>query len=260
VRCGYCGDGAVVGIAVAAAACLIGVSIGIVGIGGIFLIPLLLAAGIPQEDAIGTSLVTFTVTGAIATVIFARRGAIDWRSAAFTSAGSVAGGPLGAKLSVLMPPSAVGACFAAFLVGTGTLALLRKKDERERSPAPGVRWPGLVLCGLAVGIGSGITGVGGPAILVPLLLLLKFPTSVAVGISQPNAVAASASAALGHLAFGRVDGRLAALLSVVAGGGTLVGANMHAKFSAEMLRKLVGAACIVLGLWLGGALLHRLGT
>ena len=203
---------------------------------------------------------TFTVTGFIATVIFARRSAIDWRSAIYTSIGSVAGGPVGAKLSVLLPAIVVAGVFAVFLIGTGVTTLARKSRETERPSGARVRWPALVVCGLAVGIGSGITGVGGPAILVPLLLLLKFPTSVAVGISQPNAIAASASGALGHLAFGRVDGVLAALLSVLAGAGVAFGAIVHAKFSADVLRKIVGAACIALGLWLSGQLLHRLMT
>jgi uncharacterized membrane protein YfcA len=233
-------------------------SIGIVGIGGIFLIPLLVYSGVAQENAIGTSLVTFTVTGLIATIVFARRSAIDWRSASLTSLGSVVGGPLGAKLSVALPAMAVAACFACFLIGTGVTALARKTVERDPSAAPHVGWPALVLCGLAVGVGSGLTGVGGPAILVPLLLLLDYPASVAVGISQPNAIVASASGALGHLAFGRIDGVLAATLSLVAGVGVAFGAVIHAKFRADVLRNFVGTACIALGLWLSGQLIYRL--
>lgn len=219
---------------------------------------MLVGSGLRLEDAIGTSLVTFTLTGVVATAIYGRRSAIDWRSAALTSAGSIVGGPLGAKLSVWLPEIAVSACFAAFLLGTGAATLLRRGivtvQPLERVTIGG---PALVACGLGVGLGSGLTGVGGPALLVPLLLLLKLPSAVAIGISQPNAIAASASGALGHLLFGRVDLPLAAFLSVAAGAGVVVGAVIHTRFSAEALRRIVGAACIALGLWLGGQLLYH---
>jgi len=230
-----------------------------VGIGGIFLIPLLAAAGLRLEDAIGTSLVTFTVTGIVATAIYARHKAIDWRSTALTSLGSLVGGPIGAKLSVWLPESAVSACFAAFLIITGVAAVARRGAvETGGSTFPKIGGPVLVACGTVVGVGSGLTGVGGPAILVPLLLLLKIPSSAAIAISQPNAIAASASGALGHLAFGRIDFTLAATLSVVAGTGVAAGAAIHRRVGGGTLRKVVGAACIVLGLWLSGKLLQRL--
>ncbi len=219
----------------------------------------MVGAGLRLEDAIGTSLVTFTVTGIIATIIYGRRSAIDWRSTVLTSAGSIVGGPLGAKLSVWLPEIVVSACFAAFLLGTGATTLLRRSAvELELEKRARLGWPALVVCGLTVGIGSGLTGVGGPAILVPLLLLLKVPSGVAIGISQPNAIAASASGAVGHLVFGRINLPLAGSLSLLAGAGVAFGAAIHNRVSGAMLRKIVGTACIALGLWLSGQLLHRL--
>ena len=240
-------------------ACIIGVCIGLVGIGGVFLVPLLVATGLPLEDAIGTSLVTFTVTGIVATAIYGRRSGIDWRSAMLTSAGSIVGGPIGAKFSVWLPEIAVRACFAAFLMVTGATTLLRRSgSELTGLERPQIGWPALVACGTVVGVGSGLTGVGGPAFLVPLLLLLKVPSSAAIGISQPNAIAASASGALGHLVFGRINLPLAALLSIAAGSGVTLGDALHKRFSGDALRKIVGVACIVFALWLSGQLLHRL--
>lgn len=241
----------------AVGALFVGVSIGLVGIGGIFLIPILTAAGVGLEEAIGVSLVTFTVTGIVATAIYGRRGAIDWRSTVLTSLGSLAGGPFGAKLSVWLPEIVVSGCFAAFLLITGVTAIARR-GAAAGGAGPAIAWPILVLCGLVVGVGSGLTGVGGPALLVPLLLLLKFPSGAAIAISQPNAIAASASGALGHLAFGRIDFGLAAALCVVAGTGVAAGAAVHRRVGAATLRRVVGAACIVLGIWLSGKLLQRL--
>ena len=224
-----------------------------------FLIPLLHYSGLPLETAIGTSLLTFTATGIVATLIYGRRGAIDWRGAALTSAGSIVGGPLGARLGVWLPEIAVSACFAAFLIVTGASTLLRRDRPAELPSRLRLRWPVLVASGLGVGVGAGLSGVGGPALLVPLLLLLGLPSRAAIGISQPNAIAASASGALGHVLFGHVDVPLAAWLSVVAGAGVVFGAGVQERFRSEVLRKIVGTACLVLGAWLGVQFLRRLG-
>lgn len=248
-----------VGISVAVGAVVIGISIGLVGVGGIFLIPLLVFAGFGLEDAIGISLVAFTVSGIIATAIYWRRSAIDWRSAALTSAGSVVGGPLGAKLSLWLPVLAVSGCFAAFLLVTGITTLLRSGTSKLKSTqSPHVSSPVLVGCGLVVGVASGLAGVGGPAVLVPLLLLFRFPAGAAVAISQPNAIAASGAGAVGHVLFGRIDVGTAAFLSVLVGAGTAFGAIIHERVARQSLRTIVGLACLLLGLWLSGELVRKL--
>lgn len=222
------------------------------------MIPLLAANGMRLEEAIGTSLLTFTATGVIATALYGMRGGIDWRSAALTSAGSLAGGPFGARLGVWLPEIVVAALFAAFLLFTGVTAFVRPPAVAG-TPKRRHGWPILVAAGILVGLGSGLTGVGGPAILVPLLLFLEVPAGMAVGISQPNQIAASAGGALGHLLFGHVDVPLAGLLSVVTGCGVAAGAIVHRSVPAGTLRKIVGAACVVLGLWLAFGLAHRAG-
>ena len=57
----------------------VGALIGAVGIGGVLLIPALTAfAGLPIQTAMATALFTFTFTGIVGTVMFQRRGSIDW--------------------------------------------------------------------------------------------------------------------------------------------------------------------------------------
>ena len=232
----------------------IGVSIGLVGIGGIFLIPLLVWSGFSLETAIGTSLLTFTVTGVVATIVYMMHGVIDWRAALITSAGSLASGAFGAKLGTMLPDRVVTACFAAFLLLTGLFALFGRRLFAHASQRP-LRATTLVLCGVIAGAGSGLTGVGGAAVLIPLLLLAGVSPPVAVAISQPNSIFASASGAAGHVLFGHVDFRLAAYLALFCGTGVIVGAIVHRRVSAEHLRTLVGVAVLCLAVWLIGKLL-----
>ena len=236
-------------LAVFSATTAIGVSIGVVGIGGVFLIPLLVWFGTPLETAIGTSLVTFTAAAIVATIVYARHGTIDWRAALLTSAGSLASGTAGAKLSTLLAPGIVTAAFAFFLVVTGVSALRLPRVTRA-SGKSGLSAASLVGCGVVTGLGSGLTGVGGNAILVPAMLMLGEAPGTAVAISQPNAIFSAASGALGHVLFGRVDFRLAALLIVYCCAGVVAGALLHRRIGTEVLRKFIAVSVLVLAFYL----------
>jgi uncharacterized membrane protein YfcA len=242
-------------VVVLAGTSVVGVSIGLVGIGGIFLIPLLVWWGLPLETAIGTSLVTFTIAGVVATIVYTLHGSIDWRAALITSAGSLASGAFGAKLSSMLPDRIVTACFAAFLLLTGLFALFGRRVFTHAAATPRrLSVVTLVVCGVLTGIGSGLTGVGGPALLVPLLLLAGASPAVAVAISQPNAIFSAASGATGHILLGHVDLHLAAYLSVFCAIGVVAGAIAYRYVSAERLRTIVGVAVLVLAIWLIGKL------
>jgi uncharacterized membrane protein YfcA len=239
-----------------AGAWTVGLLIGLIGIGGIFLIPLLVAAfGLTLESAIGTSLVTFTATGCISTAIYAAKGRIDWRLAILTSIGSIVGGVVGARIGVALPGATMALVFAAFLLFAGVSAIVRS-FEHGRDDASYRRLAAIpaLAVGTIVGVGSGLTGVGGPAILVPLLLLLRIPATVAIAASQPNGIAASASGALGHVLYGHVVFPVAAWLIAVVGVGVVVGSLLHRRFSARALQPLIGGACVVLAIW---TILHR---
>lgn len=229
----------------------IGLLIGLIGIGGIFLIPLIVATyGTSLESAIGTSLLTFTATGCISTAIYAVKGRIDWRMAGYTSCGSIVGGVLGARIAVALPARTMTLVFASFLLFAGISAIVRSFDRRENVGTRTTFGAGPSLAiGAIVGVGSGLTGVGGPAILVPLLLLFRVPAAIAIAVSQPNQIAASASGAIGHLLYGHVDLEMAVRLVFVVGVGVVAGSLLHRRFSGNALQPLIGAACVVLAVW-----------
>jgi len=243
-----------------ACALLIGVAMGLVGVGGIFLIPLLVALeGLTVQQAAGTSLATFVATGLVGASLYAAHGRIDWRMATLTSAGSLVAGPLGAALSVNLPQGAVKLVFALFLLAAGVNALMPRlaghSTLTDVGNTPRLGRPLLLACGALVGFGAGLVGVGGPVILVPLLLMLHVSPALAVGVSQVNQVVASASGAAGHLAFGSIDPALAAILTVFEVVGVIVGALASRRVSAARLKGAVGILCLVVALWTAAGLL-----
>lgn len=243
-----------------AGALLIGGAMGLAGVGGFFLIPLLVALeGLTIQQAAGTSLVTFVCTGLVGAALYAARGHVHWRMALLTSAGSLVAGPLGAATSVSLPQWAVQLVFAGFLLYVGVRALAPGVVPPGRRPTdrpPAQLGTGALLgCGVLVGFGAGLIGVGGPAILVPLLVLAGIPIPLAVGVSQVNQVVASASGAAGHLLFGQVDLRLAAILTLFEVVGVWIGARLSRRASPARLETVVGVLCVGVALWTLGGLL-----
>ena len=59
--------------------------------------------------------------------------------------------------------------------------------------------------GAVAGFGSGLTGRRGPALSVPLMVLLGFPALVSIGVSQVIQIVAAMSGTLGNLRYGTID-------------------------------------------------------
>ncbi len=81
--------------------------------------------------------------------------------------------------------------------------------------------PVLLGLGLAVGVLSGMFGVGGGFITTPMLIFLGVPPAVAVGTGTSQVVASSVSGALAHWSRGNVDMKMGFYLII----GGLFGAT-----------------------------------
>jgi hypothetical protein len=80
----------------------------------------------------------------------------------------------------------------------------------------------IVGAGFAVGILSGMTGVGGGFLMTPLLLMMGIPSAVAVGTDSAQIAGTGSSGALAHSRLGNVDIKLG--VTILAGsliGGTI---------------------------------------
>ena len=105
----------------------------------------------------------------------------------------------------------------------------------------------LALIGTAAGIFSGLFGVGGGTVIVPLLILwLGFGERVATGTSLAAiALIAAAGAALHAGAFGNVDLGDAALLGVPAIGGVVAGTWLQQRVPERWLSLFFAALLLV---------------
>lgn len=231
----------------------VGVLIGAVGIGGILLIPALTAfAGLGIHEAMATALFTFAFTGITGTVMFQRRGSIDWRITTPVCIGAVLFAFLGAWINSLIQPKALAVILAGIIIFAGvyTLATWRGLRQPAFHHSSKAQQALLGAIGSVSGFGSGLTGVGGPALSVPLMVLFGFPALASIGASQVIQIIAAVSGTVGNLEFGTVNFTVAVVVTLLEIAGVFVGARIAHAANIQSLKTFVAVLCIVVGIFL----------
>ncbi len=106
-----------------------------------------------------------------------------------------------------------------------------------------------VLIGFFTGVCSGLLGVGGGFITIPLLLLARVPMEAAITANLVFVFFTSASGTARHGFQGRVDARLAVSVALPSVVTTSLGALLTARVPASVLQYIL-VICILVGLYL----------
>jgi uncharacterized membrane protein YfcA len=230
---------------------VVGLLIGAVGIGGVLLIPAInLLAGLPIQTSMATALFTFIFTGALGTYLFHRRGSIDWSITIPLCLGAAVFGFFGAWANSRIDGKVLTMILSGLIIFAGLNTLFKRTAETAAPFHKSLRKQQILLLaiGSVSGFGSGLTGVGGPALSVPLLLLFGFPPLAAIGASQVIQILAAVSGTAGNLEYGSIDFRLAAAVAVLEIAGVALGVKIIHAMRAGSVRSIVGALCIMVGI------------
>jgi hypothetical protein len=239
-------------LTVAATALAAGLLIGLTGIGGVLLVPVLTqAAGVPLDRAVAASLLGFLVAGIYAAFVHLRRARLEPKPVVALCMAAAAGAVAGAATLDWLPASAVRLLIALLCFASGLHALLSKPLPKKGSPSA----TSLAALGAPVGYASAISGTGGPVTLIPLLLVLGTPAApaVALGLAAQLPIALSATAV--YAFEGRIDLRLGATLGALLVAGTFIGARLSSRLSGRGLTRVVALTLIGVGVWYGYATL-----
>ncbi len=99
----------------------------------------------------------------------------------------------------------------------------------------------LFLLGIVAGVLGALLGLGGGVFLVPfLVLVLRVPMHLAVGVSLTTVIATSSVVTAGRAGRSLINLRLGMLLEVATTAGGLTGGLVAALFAAATLQKLFG--------------------
>ncbi|MDP3519129.1 MAG: sulfite exporter TauE/SafE family protein [Hydrogenophaga sp.] len=240
---------------------LAGWLIGATGIGGVLVVPVLGALeGVDLPRAIAASALAFALPGAVA--LWRLRGHAEGLRT--TSAASPL--PVASLVWGAVPGSLLGAALvhqvdkAWLLAGLATLALasglrgLRPQGAAQGVVRPLARRQAGVL-GALVGLGSGLSGTGGPVLLVPLLMALRQPLPATVAAAQAIQLPVALSAGAMHAWSGALDLPLALQLGAWLLLGSMAGQWAARRIAVSQLQRLVSLLLVATGLWLGWRLL-----
>jgi uncharacterized protein len=204
-----------------------GLMSGLFGVGGgTVIVPLLvLLLHFDQRLAAGTSLAAIVPTSIVGVISYAVHGSVAWVPALILAAGAVVGAQIGTWLLPRLSQTVLRWCFIGFLVAVIVSLFLVIPSRDAQLELTWITVPGLVLLGLITGVLSGLLGVGGGIVVVPVLILL-FGTSdlIAKGTSLLMMIPTAISGTVGNMRRRNVDLFAAALIGIAACTTTALGA------------------------------------
>ena len=222
-------------------ALLIGLSLGLLGAGGsILTVPALVyGLGFAAKPAVATSLFVVGLTSLVGAVVHWRLGNVRVPSAALFGGLAMAGAFAGARLSAFLSAATQMTGLAVVMLAAGVSMLVRPSSSPEdQAPRVATRPAMLVPVALAVGVLTGVVGVGGGFLVVPALTLLaRVPMRQAVGTSLAVIALNSAAGFTGYLGVVPVDWSFLARVAAVAAVGGLAGAALTRVAPAAALRR-----------------------
>lgn len=192
---------------------------GLFGIGGgVILVPMLvMILGFQQRLAAGTSVAAILPAAVIGGIGYAVQGNVDWIAAALLAAGVIVGAQIGSYLLSRVPTGFLRWMFMAFLLGVIVslwFVVPQRDDVIEINWITGAL---LVLTGLITGVLSGLLGVGGGVVVVPVLMFFFGASDlIAKGTSLIMLIPGSISGTLGNARRKNVDIRSAVVLGIAA--------------------------------------------
>ena len=227
---------------------VVGLLVGVLGIGGgIVLVPALtLLLGFDQHTAQGTSLfMQLPPLGLGALMLYWRKGFVDRRAGVACALGIFLGSYFGSRAAIGIDPETLKGLFGGFLLIAAAL-LGRPGTNRTRPPIPeNPRLAFVFFLACSVGVLSGLFGVGGGILLVPLqVLALGFEQHMAQGTSLVALVPPTGLLAFVNYArAGEVDWKVGLLIVPGIFLGGLAGGRIALRLPPVAMRRVFLCCC-----------------
>jgi len=257
-------------VAVGLAAGTVGSLVGLGG--GVIIVPALIflsrwfgQLAVTPQVATGTSLAVIVVSSLSSSIAYYRQRKVDFKSALLFFAGSGPGAMAGAALNARMTGGGILIGFGAFLIAMAFLLAVRDRLGKRHmrwtvrrtytDPASGETFEygyakSLALAvSFATGMLAGLFGVGGGALMMPVLLVLfHFPVQVAAATSMFMIFLSSLPGTFTHAHYGHIQWLYAALLAPGAWAGGKLGAWLSLRLKTRTLTLILRLMLVVIGL------------
>lgn len=239
---------------------MIGLLLGSVGGGGsLIAVPALVYLGDQTvRGAQAGALLVVIVASAVGFASYLRRGEVRWRAGLAFGLAAAVSSLAGSLLSRQLDPNVLLLAFSPVMI-VGAVAMVGERAQTESTFRPwrlGVNLPSVVkvtLFGLAVGWLTGLFGVGGGFVIVPVLILgLGFAMTEAVGTSLLVIIVSSLVAFAERLHGSELDWQIVGPFAGAAVLGVLLGSVLGLRTSSEALTRWFAVLVVATALYTGG--------
>lgn len=234
--------------------------------GGVLLTPILaLHFNIPIREAIGTSLVAVITTSTASSSVHLQRHTTDIRLGMTLELATAFGAAMMAYLVGYFNRNLLEGLFAGFLLYSAITILTKGgKMSGENAPLPQngeippyepQRYPLGLSASLLAGALSGLLGIGGGPIKVPVMFIfMNVPLMVATATSNFMIGVTATASAIVYYRRGDILTEIAAPLAV----GVFVGSLLGARFAPRVHSKVIAYLLVAVMFYLAGHLLIHL--
>ncbi len=264
-----------IGLFIAALAIVSGIVGALVGLGGgIILVPALLYFGIslgyiddltPQK-IVGLSVVMMIFTGLSSTLSHMKAKTVDYRSGFIFFIGSVPGTIVGAYINKKLNVEAFELYFGILMIILAIVLLVRDRlkpvqwfvnhgykrvftDKEGKQYTYGYPIWFALLATFGVGIISGMFGIGGGSMIIPMMLVLfLFPAHVAVPTSMFLVFLTSIVNSYAHFSLGHIPWQYVIPVSIGALIGGKIGADLNKRFPSKTIVLFLRIMLLVMGI------------
>ena len=240
--------------------------------GGVILVPsMFLAASISDsfswatpQTIVGISLITMIFTSLSSATAYMKSKRVDFQTGLLLLSGSIPGGVLGSWLNSYFSPKTFLIFFGTLVIVISLLMIVKKEKIPKRTGKHGlqrtVHIAGetydyrisvflAIILSLAVGILSGLFGIGGGSIMVPaMILLFGMPAHIATATSMFMIFFVSMIGSISHVTMGHIAWEY--VLSFIPGAwiGGKLGAKVNQLLPGKTLEWVLRIILIFVGI------------
>lgn len=248
-------------------ACIIGITLGLVGAGGSILTITVLVYVLQVSPTMATTYSLFIVgiTSSVGSIDYFRKGLIDLKKGLFFSFPAFLMVFLMRKIVMHQIPEIVYQSetlivsknllvmlvFALLMIGASYSMIRSNKQSSKESMAEVSYWI-IFVEGILVGILTGFVGAGGGFMIIPAMVVFaKLPMKKAIGTSLLIITINSVFGAIGDYSAGvALDWYFLAKFATCTITGILLGGHLSKKINGEKLKPAFGWFVLVVGCWI----------
>jgi hypothetical protein len=256
-------------------AIFIGIIAAMVGIGGgALMVPIMiLLLGVEPHQAVGTSLHVIILTATSSTIAYYMQRRIDFKVGLLMPLMTIPGSVIGAYTTKFISPKGLVGVFGLFLILIAIKMITSKREMRSEGEKTDQKLvservatrtlidrdgtvfryrPRLkvgLLLGFLAGFASGFLGIGGGALMVPILnLVVGMPIHLSVATSMFIMIFSATFGATTHFLMGNLVPEYVVLLGAGVILGAQTGARIAKRLKASKLRTAFAVVLIFTGL------------